>query len=66
MIKVDVPALKLAVYSKGMNFSSFARQLGRSKSVFNNIIKRKSISAQLAKQICDELEIEFEVLFEII
>lgn len=66
MIKVDVSALKLAVYCQGMNFNSFAKKLGRSKSLFNNIVKRKTISAELAKQICDELKVNFDALFEVV
>lgn len=66
MIKVDVHALKLAIYCQGMNFNSLAKKLGRSKSSFNNIVKRKSISADFAKQICDELKVNFDALFEVI
>ena len=63
MIKVKSEELKKAIFTQGFSLSGFARECGKSKSSINNVLKRKTISAEFANKICKTLNTAFENFF---
>lgn len=65
-IDVDVEKLAYLIASRGYSLRGFSDEIGASSSYMSQVIRGvRTPSPQLAKRICDHLNIQFDELFTV-